>query len=239
MATLCLSVLLSDRAPRSLHLKGALYAVAVGGLSAFVIVAVGQHALTPSLSPDSHMVSEYAWEDAGALMIFGFLAWAASLAATAVLVARKPFPQVQAHLRQLLVASIGVAAVGIFLTAVFETQTSAGVLPEGVERSTGGRLHDLGSGAATLALLAATLTSLRLIGEPTVFRVAAGALLSIAVLSAAGLLAAGDPVPGIRQRLLLTIACLWQGALLSALGCTRQTRAGRREDQSARRTPAS
>ena len=47
---------------------------------------------------------------------------------------------------------------GLVMTALWPTETVAGELPEGAQRTLGGRLHDLG----TLAILAGLLVALRL-----------------------------------------------------------------------------
>lgn len=182
-----------------------LWAVAIGGLAAFLAILLLQHALVPELSPLRHTISEYANADVGALMVAGFLAWALSLAATAALV----WPP-----RPVLGGLLVLAALGIFVTACWATQTSAGELPPGVGRSLGGRLHDLGSGFAALALLGAAIASVVTIRTPGAFRAATAALLVAATVVVTALFAAGDPAPGARQRLLVVVGCVWQALLL-------------------------
>jgi hypothetical protein len=98
----------------------------------------------------------------------------------------------------------------MLLTACFATQTSAGELPPGVKLGVSGRLHDLGSGLATLALAAAVVASIaNRDGSPRYYR-RAGAILGFALASDAALLAVGPTVGGIRQRVLLASAALWQ-----------------------------
>jgi Protein of unknown function (DUF998) len=180
---------------------------ALAGLAAFAGIVVLEHLLVPGLAPARHMISEYANARAGALMTAGFLAWALSLVATAVLVRAHPA----------LCAPLLLAAVGVFVTACFATQTSGGALSPGVHRSTAGRLHDLGSGLVILALLGAVVASIVLVRAPTAFRLRAGALLLLAVVTSATLLATGDHVPGVRQRVLVAVGCAWQALLLQAL----------------------
>jgi hypothetical protein len=187
--------------------------VALGGLIAFVAIVVLQHLLVPELAPRRNTISEYANANVGWLMVAGFLAWALSLAATADLVRRDGHSV--AH--GLLVACIGAAALGMLVTACFPTQTIAGVLPAGVERSTAGRLHDLGSGAVMLALFAASVIALRAIAWPSWFRWWTVGLLALAVVGGGALLTGGQDFGGLRQRLLVTVGCAVQAALLRVL----------------------
>ena len=48
------------------------------------------------------------------------------------------------------------------------------------------------------------------------FRGLSRAVLAVAVIASAVLLAIGDPVDGIRQRILVAAACVWQAALVAA-----------------------
>ncbi len=206
-----------------------LRAAAIGGLAAFAAIVLLQHALAPELSPLRHTISEYANARAGALMVAGFLAWALSLAATAALV----WPA-----RTVLAVLILIAALGILATACWATQTSAGELPPGVRRSLGGRLHDLGSGVAALALLGAAIASVVTTRTPVAFRVAATVLIVVAAGVAAALLAAGDPAPGVRQRVLLAAGCIWQALLLGVLERRRRTAAAAGQDPGPPSIPA-
>ncbi len=47
--------------------------------------------------------------------------------------------------RAVAVGALGAATAGLLLAAAFATQTVAGELPAGVERTTAGRLHDFGT----------------------------------------------------------------------------------------------
>ncbi len=170
---------------------------AVGGTLLFVSILLLEHFVDSGRDPATHEISEYVHGPAPALMVLGFVAWAASLAASMLLVLRAPDGTPVA-------LALGLAALGIGLTAIFATQTSAGRLPPGVSLDTTGRLHDIGSGIATIALLVASLLSLRL-SERTLNR---ATLL---------LLAIGPDVAGVRQRLLIAAACTWQLLLLRAL----------------------
>lgn len=195
------------------HRAAALHLVALAGLIGFVAIVALQHLLVPELAPRRNTISEYANATVGWLMVTGFLAWALSLAATAGLVRRDG----RSITHGLLAACFGAAALGMLVTACFPTQTIAGVLPAGVERSTRGRLHDLGSGAVMLALFAATVIALRAIAWPAWFRGWTVALLALAVVGGGALLAGGQDLGGLRQRLLVSVGCAAQAMLLRAL----------------------
>jgi hypothetical protein len=47
--------------------------------------------------------------------------------------------------RAIATFGLAIAAAGITVSAIFATQTVAGVLPEGVARTTTGQLHDFGT----------------------------------------------------------------------------------------------
>lgn len=190
------------------HHDRLLRGVGLFGLALFVAVTVAQHALVPQLGPRHHTVSEYANADQGWLMTAAFAAWALALAATAL---RELSPL---HGRWVLAVLLAIASLGLATTAVFATQTSAGLLPPGTMRSTGGALHDLGSGAAQLALLGAVLATILHPAEPRVMRRLAAALFVSGLAVDIALLALGDPAAGIRQRLLLLVASIWHAALL-------------------------
>lgn len=86
-------------------------------------------------------------------MIAGFASWSVALAASALL-ARWA---VRGAFGSALATLLAIAAVGMAVTAGFPTQAVAGTVPIGVVRTTEGHLHDLGSGAVLVALLAAAL----------------------------------------------------------------------------------
>lgn len=135
-------------------------------------------------------------------MTIGFVCWAASLAATSWAVLRGTGAR-------LVAAGLGVACAGMLLTASFATQTSAGRLPPGETLTTVGRLHDIGSGTTTVALLFAALLSLKSFGGRR-FRQQVALLLIVLLCSDIALLAVGPQVSGVRQRILLAGACVWQ-----------------------------
>jgi hypothetical protein len=184
--------------------------VAFGGLGVFVAAVLVAHALTPSLDPARHTISEYVNADAGSIMTLGFVAWAASLATTAAWTWRDPR-------RWPLALLLALAALGMVATACFPTQTVAGSLPPGTARTTAGRLHDLGSGLTSLALFMGAIVSAAQSWAPRRFRARAAMLAAAAVLVDVALLAVGPEVAGIRQRALVAIGCGWQLLLLRAL----------------------
>ncbi len=145
------------------------------------------------------MVSEYANHQAGWVIEAGFGAWVAALLLGAAGTSARA-------VSGLLV----IAALGVIVLAIFPTQTSAGRLPSGVARSTGGRLHDLGSDLATLALVAAAVTSAaaarrRHDPQSTAIVVVLGIVVVATVLG----LAIGPSVAGLRQRAMLGGAVAW------------------------------
>ena len=119
-----------------------------------------EHLLRPDLPPGEHFVSEYANGWTRPVQTVAFLAWAAATGACAVLAARVPRRKIA---RALTVLALGAATVGLVMTALWPTETVAGELPAGVERTLGGRLHDLGTLAILAGLLVAALASLRLV----------------------------------------------------------------------------
>lgn len=157
------------------------------------------------------MLSEYARGRAGALMTVGFACWSLSLAASAVWTSGQAARQ---HGGRALSALLLVSATGMAITAAFRTQTSAGTLHYGAHMATGGRLHDWGSGATSLGLLAAAALTTRLQWMEPTLRRATATLLTATLTIDVLLLAAGDQVQGIRQRLLVTAGCGWQIAFL-------------------------
>lgn len=179
------------------------------GVLGFLAAVIVEHAVDPSLDPATHQVSEYVHGPAGALMTAGFVAWAISLAASGALAALRPGARWVA-------GALALAAIGMLITAAFATQTVAGRLPPGVSLTLSGRLHDIGSGTTTVALLGAALLSLRAIRDRH-FRQRTSALLLFAVGCDIALLAVGSEVGGVRERLLIFAGCLWQLMFLSAV----------------------
>jgi hypothetical protein len=180
-------------------------------LAVFVLVVALEHVLEPALAPLRHEISEYSNTPDGWLMESGFVAWALSLSLTSAYVYRRAPAD---PWRVLLCVVLGLGAAGLVLTAIFHTETSAGVLPRGVRLSTEGRLHDWGSGTTSLALFAGALVCMRLPGLPQRVRNLSVLLVATAVIADLALLAVGPSVGGLRQRVLIGIGCLWQTMLL-------------------------
>lgn len=176
--------------------------VAACGVVVFAVIVAVECAINPALDPARHEVSEYVHARLGPLMTIGFVCWAASLAATSWAVLRDTGAR-------LVAAGLGVACAGMLLTASFATQTSAGRLPPGETLTTVGRLHDIGSGTTTVALLFAAMLSLKSF-DGRRFRQQVALLLIVLLCSDIALLAVGPQVSGVRQRILLAGACVWQ-----------------------------
>ena len=182
--------------------------VALSGVVAFAAIIVAELPINSSLDPARHEISEYVHAQFGPLMTVGFVSWAASLAATSSLL----FTRVGTRL---VAACLGVASIGMLVTAMFATQTSAGRLPPGVTLTAAGSLHDIGSGLATVALLLAALLSLRSLGGRR-FRQQVAVLLVVLTSSDIVLLVIGPEVAGVRQRVVVAGACVWQLLVLGA-----------------------
>jgi hypothetical protein len=180
-----------------------------GGLVAFIGLVALQHPLRGDLPPADHFISEYAHGSTAALQIAAFVAWAISLAASALLARHAGPPGGRGLARALAVGGLAVAAAGIVVASVFATQTVAGVLPEGVARTTGGRLHDFGTLATLVGLLVAAAASLRLVARRG-FRVTVGLLAASLLLIVPLLVALGIDAPGIGQRGFLLVGCAFQ-----------------------------
>jgi hypothetical protein len=129
-----------------------LHSIACTGVLVFLAAVALEHVIDAALDPAQHEISEYVYGPAGALMTVGFRAWAIALGATGALAG------LRCHARW-LATLLGVAAAGMVVTACSPTQTSAGRLPPGTALDLTGRLHDAGSGATSLAMLAAALLS--------------------------------------------------------------------------------
>ncbi|MHB8532542.1 MAG: DUF998 domain-containing protein [Solirubrobacteraceae bacterium] len=181
---------------------------------------VAEHLLQPALSPGRHRISEYANGSPGALMTAGFAAWALALAITARLTWTGGLAPRAA--RVLLGAVLSVAALGALLTALFDTGTSAGVVPAGHMLTVANHLHDYGSGALALALWGGGVVSLALAERR--LRAWTAFVLASAVACAVALSLAD--LPGIEQRALVSLGCVWQFALLAALVPPASARAG-------------
>ncbi len=125
--------------------------------------------------------AEYAKGSTAYVQVAAFVRWAIALVASAALAAGSRAPAGRATARRAVVGGFGIAAAGLVLSALFATQTIAGVLPPDVHRTTGGQLHDAGTLAAFAGLAIAAAASLRL-------DVRRGYRLSLAALAAVLLL---------------------------------------------------
>ena len=179
--------------------------VALGGLGAFVALVAVQHPLRDDLPPADHFISEYAKGSTAAVQVIAFLCWAVAMAATAACArthAGRPWA------RGIVTAALCLSAAGCVVAALFATQTIAGELPPGTQRTTAGRLHDLGTLLILAGLLVAAFASLRLVRDRryrwTVAGLGAALLAVVPVLVALGL-----DAPGIGQRALIAIGCLF------------------------------
>jgi MFS family permease len=189
-------------------------ALASASLFVFATTVVLEHLLQPSLSPSTHQISEYANDPSvGWVMTVGFVAWALSLGVSALCV--------QAVGRSVaLIATtclLLVASAGMVLTAAFHTETVAGAIPFGHHLTTSGRLHDLGSGVTTLAILAAAIVSAWALVHRLWFVRFVWACVLLAVTSDVGLLLVGPSVGGVRERVLVAVGCLWQAVFLGVI----------------------
>jgi cobalamin biosynthesis protein CobD/CbiB len=168
---------------------------------------VAEHAIRSSLSPWRHQISEYANGRSGWLMTLGLAAWAVSLASTAIVL----YPS-----SGMAAFGCGCAAAGMVLVACFHTQTSAGVLPRGIMRTTQGGLHDFGGEVVSAGVLLAAIATAATAHYPRATRRFAGGMVAIAIVVSAALLAFAPHAGGTRQRLTVLAACLWQAAALRA-----------------------
>lgn len=178
----------------------------------FVFALLLEHLVEPDLVPASHMISEYAQRPGGALMTVGFLGWSIGLTATAAWIYLSPLGS---RARRPLSLFVALASLGMLVTALWKTQTSAGQLPPGVVLTVGGRLHDLGSGVTSLALLAAAALCAASPRVAPALRIASACAVVVAFAVSAALLPIGRSVGGARQRALVGTAVGWQLYLLT------------------------
>lgn len=145
-------------------------------------------------------------------MVFGFAAWAISLLVLSVITLRLGGGETAPGSTYLQAAALICAGLGACLLACFPTDRGAEVPGVVTHATAAGRVHDLASALVTAGVLVAALVGAA--RSRNSFRAFTLALLAISISSTVVLLAIGDPLPGIRQRILLGAGCLWQVALL-------------------------
>ncbi len=190
--------------------------VAGSGLAAFVVIVATQGLLPgASFDPVHQQISEYAHTPAGALMAVGFLAWALSWAVLAGPGSALPPGSSPRRLLSGQRIAFATTAIGLVLVTCFATDR--GLVQPGVivHSTTGGEIHDTASALVTAGILVAALTGAALVGGRV--RTLTLLLMSIAVAVDVLMLTLGDPLPGIRQRILVIASCLWQGLWLATL----------------------
>lgn len=195
-------------------------AIAAGGLVVFAVVVATQGLLPEaSFDPAHQTISEYAHTSAEPLTMIGFIAWALSWAVLAGLSSVPSSGSPSLHLLTLQRVAFALTAIGLVLVACFATDR--GLVEPGVvtHATTEGRVHDAASALATVGILVAASTGAALVSGRV--RTLTLLLTSIAIASDVLLLALGDPLPGIRQRILVTAACLWQVIWLTTLWAAR------------------
>lgn len=188
-------------------------AIAGCGLAAFAAIVTAQGLLPgSSFDPADQTISEYVHTSAGAPMAVGFVAWALSWA---VLAGPASASLPGGRLLTLQRIAFAGTAIGLVLTACFATDR--GIVEPGVvlHETTEGRIHDAASALVTLGILVAALSGAALVGGRV--RALTLGLISIAVAADVLMLAVGDPLPGVRQRILVAAGCMWQAAWMAML----------------------
>jgi len=184
---------------------------------AFVAIVAIEHVAQPGLTPGYFMVSEYARAGgaAGAAAIAAFLCWSASLlllAAALLQGGARGRPIMRGALALVVLAALGLAA-----AAVFRTQAVRGVVPRDVARTAVGELHDLGTGLAEIALFGAAFATAIIARPRRPLRAVSIAAILLAIAVGPLLSLMGADMRGLRQRLLIGVACTWQVSLLRTI----------------------
>lgn len=168
------------------------------GLAGFVGLVALLHLLrADDLPPADHFISEYARGDPGWIMVLAFWSWAVSLALLA------------SRWRGAMRVLLAIAAAGAFFAGCFATQTVAGVLPEGVQRTTTGRLHDIATLGIFVGALLAAIWSTRVVRRRG-YRLAVLGLAVALFAIVPVLVALGLDAPGIGQRGFVLVGVVWQ-----------------------------
>jgi hypothetical protein len=183
------------------------------GLLLFVAIVAMQGAGVAGFDPAQQQISEYVHSSASAVMVVGFLAWSLSL----LILAGLTQASARDHREEdwpinLQAGALVVAAVGAFLLACFPTDRGVAVPGVVTHASATGQIHDAASALCAASILVAALVgAMRCSGS---IRALTAALIATGLASSVVLLAIGDPVPGIRQRVLVAAGCLWQATWL-------------------------
>ena len=189
------------------------FSLARAGLALFVGIVALEHVLRPGLDPAERFVSEYAVGWTQPLQITAFAGWSLATAACAVLAARAPQRPIA---RGITVVALAAASAGLLVAAVFATETVGGELPAGVERTLGGRLHDLGTLFVFAGLMIAAAASVRLIARRG-YRLAVLGLLVALFAIVPVLVLLGLDAPGIGQRGFILVGLAWQWLFAGAI----------------------
>jgi hypothetical protein len=189
--------------------------VAGSGLAVFAVVVATEGLPEASFDPAHQTISEYAHTSAGTLMVVGFVAWALSWAVLAGPGSASSLSSSYPRLLTLQRIAFAGTAIGLVLVACFATDR--GLVEPGtvLHTTTEGKVHDAASALVTVGILVAALTGATLIGGRV--RTLTLLLMSIAIAADVLMLALGDPLPGIRQRILVSAGCLWQAIWLATL----------------------
>jgi Protein of unknown function (DUF998) len=187
--------------------------VSATGLLIFVAIVATQGIVVAGFDPSRQEISEYVHSSAGAEMVVGFLAWSLSLLALAGLTAVIARDRGEGNrLTYLQIGALLSAAAGVVVLACFPTDRGAEVPGVVTHITASGQVHNAASALATISIFVAALTGAVRRGGS--IRVLTLGLLATGILSSVVLLAVGDPLPGIRQRALVAVGCLWQAVWL-------------------------
>jgi len=170
------------------------------GLLGFVGLVAIEHPLRPGLPPAGHFVSEYARGATRPVAVAAFVSWGVAMGASAALGWRRG--------ERAVPGLLGAAALGTALCAGFITQTVAGKLPDGVARTTAGRLHDQGTLLIFAGLLLAAVWALRHLRTRR-YRLGLLACAAAILAAPAILVAAGLDWPGVGQRAIILVGVAW------------------------------
>jgi hypothetical protein len=193
--------------------------VVQAGVAVFVGLLALEHLLRPELAPSERFISEYARGWTQPVHVAAFLGWGVATGACAARAARFGERPVA---RGFTVGAFAVATAGTLLAAAFSTQTVAGEVPAGVERTRGGRLHDVGTLLILTGLLLAAIASLRLVPSFR-YRITVAILGVVLVAIVPAMVLLGLDAPGIGQRGFVLTGCAFQWFFAARSGRTSST----------------